>query len=153
MIFRLLLLVLAASMHLRFYDSFYTKNFYSSMYQAEADSIGIPIFTSMIVIIGAAIVSSPIVLSGSKFVRAKLSTARLYIAIPVVFIFLCCYALVILIASSGASSIFDARYRSIAVDAIWLFILPLIFLTIDMVRLIRFFKNKKTQLTHEVTTY
>jgi hypothetical protein len=153
MIFRLLLLILATSLHLEFYDAFYTKNFYGGMYQAEADSIGIPIFTSMIMIIGAAVASSPFVLLGSKFVRAKLSAVRMYVAIPVVFIFLCCYALVILIASSGASSIFDARYRSIAVDAIWLFIIPLMFLTIDMVRLIRFFKNKKIQRTHEATTY
>jgi hypothetical protein len=153
MIFRLLLLLISTNLHLQFYDAFYTQNFYDGMYPAEADSIGIPILTSMIVIIGAAIVSSPFVLLGSKFIRTKLSAARMYIAIPAVFIFLCCYALIILIASSGASSIFEVRYRAIAVDATWLFIVPLAFLVIDVVRLIRFLKNKKAQPTHEATSY
>jgi hypothetical protein len=57
MIFRLLLLLISTNLHLQFYDAFYTQNFYDGMYPAEADSIGIPILTSMIVIIGAAIAS------------------------------------------------------------------------------------------------
>ena len=153
MIIRLLLLIISTNLHLQFYEAFYTQNFNEGMYAAESDSIGIPIFTIAILVVGAAIASSPFVLLGSKFVRAKLSAVRIYSAIPGVFIFLCCYALVILIASSGASSIFDVRYRSIAFDAIWLFVVPLIFLMIDMVRLIRFLKNKKAQYTNETISY
>jgi hypothetical protein len=153
MIFRLLLLLISTNLHLQFYDAFFTQNFNQGMYAAESDSIGIPIFTSAILVVGAAIASSPFVLLGNKFVRAKLSTTRMYIAIPVVFIFLCCYAQIILIASSGASSIFEVRYRAIAVDAIWLFTVPSIFLMTDMVRLIRFLKNKKAQPTHKATSY
>ncbi len=137
MIFRILLLVIATGMHLQFYDAFYTHNFYAGMYPAETDSIGIPIFTSMIVIIGAAIASSPFVLLGSKFIRAKLSVARMSIAIPAVLVFLFCYALIIGIAYSGASSIFDDQYRAIAVDAVWLFVVPVMFLVIDAARLFR----------------
>jgi hypothetical protein len=137
MIFRLLLLVIATNMHLQFYDAFYTQNFFDGMYSSEADSIGIPVFTSMIVIIGAAIGSSPFVLLGSKFIRVKLSTASLFVAIPAALFFLFCYALIIGIAYSGAYSIFEVRYRAIALDAIWLFIVPLMFLMIDAARLFR----------------
>jgi hypothetical protein len=59
MIFRLLLLLISTNLHLQFYDAFYTQNFNEGMYAAESDSIGIPIFTGMVVIIGTAIVSSP----------------------------------------------------------------------------------------------
>jgi hypothetical protein len=143
MIFRLLLLVIATNMHLQFYDAFYTQNFNDGMYPAEADSIGIPIFTSMILVIGAAIVSSPFVLLGSKFVRAKLSAASTYVAVPAVLVFLFCYALIIGIAYSGASYIFEAQYRTIAVDAIWLFVVPVMFLGIDCIRTFHFINEKK----------
>jgi len=134
MILRLLLLVIATRMHLEFYDAFYTQNFYDGIYPAEADSIGIPIFTSMILVIGAAIVSSPFVLLGSKFIRAKLSALKLWFSIPAAAIFLFCYALIIGIAYSGASYIFEAQYRAIALDAVWLFVVPLMFLGIDAAR-------------------
>jgi hypothetical protein len=153
MIFRLLLLLISTNLHLQFYDAFYTQNFNEGMYAAESDSIGIPIFTSMIVIIGAAIVSSPFVLLGSKFIRTKLSEARLYIALLAVMAFLFCYVLIIGIAYSGACSIFEVRYRAIAVDAIWLLIVPLVFFMIDLVRMIRFFKNKKMQHTNKASFY
>jgi hypothetical protein len=144
MILRLLLLVIATAMHLEFYDAFYTQNFYDGMYPAEADSIGIPIFTSMILVVGAAIGSSPFVLLGSKFVRAKLSAAKLWFSIPAAAIFLFCYALIIGLAYSGASYIFEPQYRAIAVDAVWLFVVPLMFLGIDVTRLTLFLikKNK-----------
>jgi len=142
MIFRILLLVIATGMHLQFYDAFYTQHFYAGMYPAEADSIGIPIFTSMIVIIGAAIASSPFVLLGSKFIRAKLSMASVYVVIPAVLVFLFCYALIIGIAYSGASYIFEAQHRAIAVDAVWLFVVPVMFLAIDSARLFLFARIK-----------
>jgi hypothetical protein len=135
MILRLLLLVIATAMHLEFYDAFYTQNFYDGMYPAEADSIGIPIFTSMILVVGAAIGSSPFVLIGSKFIMAKLSAAKLWFSIPVATIFLFCYALIIGLSYSGASHIFEDRYRTIAVAAVWLFVVPLMFLGIDAARL------------------
>lgn len=142
MIFRILLLVIATGMHLQFYDAFYTQNFYAGMYPAEADSIGIPIFTAAIIVVGAAIGSSPFVLLGSKFIRSKLSTARMYVAIPAVLVFLFCYALIIGIAYSGASYIFEAQYRAIAVDAVWLFVVPVMFLGIDATRLTQFLIRK-----------
>jgi hypothetical protein len=87
MIFRLLLLIIATYTHLGFYDAFYTQNFYDGMYPPEADSIGIPILTSQIMVIGAVVLASPMVLLGSKFIRAKLSASRMYVAIPVVVVF------------------------------------------------------------------
>jgi hypothetical protein len=143
MILRLLLLVIATAMHLEFYDAFYTQNFYDGMYPAEADSIGIPIFTSMILVVGAAIGSSPFVLLGSKFIRAKLSTAKFWFSIPATIIFLFCYALIIGLSYSGASHIFEDRYQAIAVDAVWLFVVPLMFFLIDAARLIQFLIIKK----------
>jgi hypothetical protein len=137
MILRLLLLVIATKMHVEFYDAFYTQNFYDGMYPPEADSIGIPIFTSMILVIGAAIGSSPFVLLGSKFIRAKLSTAKFWFSIPATIIFLFCYALIICLSYSGASYIFQAQYRTIAVDAVWLFVVPVVFFGIDAARLFR----------------
>lgn len=131
-------------MHLKFYDAFYTQNFYDGMYPAEADSIGIPIFTSMILVIGAAIGSSPFVLLGSKFIRAKLSTAKFWFSIPAAIIFLFCYVLIIGIAYSGVSYILEAQYRAIALDAVWLFVVPLMFLGIDVTRL-TLFLSKKTR--------
>jgi hypothetical protein len=142
MIFRILLLVIATNMHLQFYDAFYTQNFNDGMYPAEEDSIGIPIFTIAIMVVGAAICSSPFVLLGNKFVRAKLSTASLYISIPAVLAFSFCYALLIGIAYSGASYIFEAQYRTVAVDAVWLFVVPVMFLLIDATRLTQFLIRK-----------
>lgn len=121
---------------------FFTRNFYDGMYPSEADSIGIPVFTSLILIIGAAIGSSPFVLLGNKCIRTKFSIARMYIAVPSVFASLFCYALIIGIAYSGASHIFLARYQAIAVDALWLFIVPLIFLGIDAFRLLDSLEKK-----------
>ena len=134
MIFRLLLLIIATYTHLGFYDAFYTQNFYDGMYPPEADSISIPILTSQIMVIGAVVLASPMVLLGSKFIRAKLSASRMYVAIPVVVVFLLCYALIIGMAYFGASSIFEARYQALSVDAIWLFLVPLMFLLIDVAR-------------------
>ena len=134
MIFRILLLVIATGMHLQFYDAFYTQNFYAGMYASESDSIGIPIFTGGIMVVGAAIGSSPFVLLGSKFIRTKLSAASVYVVVPAAIVFLFCYALIVGIAYSGASYIFEAQYRAIAVDAVWLFLVPLMFLGIDVAR-------------------
>ena len=134
MILRLLLLVIATNMHLQFYDAVYTLNFNDGMYASESDSIGIPIFTSAIMVVGAAISSSPFVLLGSKFIWTKLSTASVYVVVPAAIVFLFCYALIIGIAYSGASYIFEARYQAIAVDALWLFLVPLMFLVIDAAR-------------------
>jgi hypothetical protein len=142
MIIRLLLLVVAAGLHIDFYFAFYTKNFDDGMYPADADSTGIPIFTSMVLVVGAAIGSSPFVLLGSKFIRAKLSTAKFWFSIPAAIIFLFCYALIIGLAYSGASHIFEAQYLAIAVDAVWLFVVPLMFMGIDAFRLLSCLKER-----------
>ena len=142
MIFRLLLLVIATNMHLQFYDAFYTLNFNDGIYASESDSIGIPIFTIAIMVVGAAISSSPFVLLGSKFIWTKLSTASVYVVVPAAIVFLFCYALIIGIAYSGASYIFEAQYRAIAVDAVWLFVVPVMFLGIDATRLTQFLIRK-----------
>ncbi len=135
MIIRLLLLVVAAGLHIDFYFAFYNKNFDDGMYPADADSTGIPIFTTQILIIGATICASPIVLLGSRFIRERLATMRLWFSVPLFLGFACCYLLILGISLGGALHVFDARYRAIAVDAIWLFVAPLMFLMIDGMRL------------------
>ncbi len=135
MIIRLLLLVVAAGFHIDFYFAFYTKNFDDGMYPADADSTGIPMFTTQILIMGATICSSPIVLLGSRFIRERLAAMRFWFSIPLLLGFACCYLLILGISLGGALHLFDTRYRAIAVDAVWLFVVPLIFLIIDGIRL------------------
>jgi hypothetical protein len=135
MIIRLLLLVVAAGLHMNFYFAFFTKNFDDGMYPADADSTGIPIFTTQILIMGATICASPIVLLGSRFIRGRLATMRFWFSVPLLLGFACCYLLILGISLGGALHIFDIRYRAIAVDAVWLFVVPLVFLMIDFTRL------------------
>jgi len=135
MIIRLLLLVVAAGFHIDFYFAFYTKNFDDGMYPADADSTGIPMFTTQILIMGATICSSPIVLLGSRFIRERLAAMRFWFSVPLLLGFACCYLLILGISLGGALHVFDNRYRAIAVDAVWLFVVPLIFFIIDGIRL------------------
>ena len=136
MIIRLLLLVVAAGMHIYFYYAFFTKNFEDGLYPAEADSTGIPIFTTQIMIVGATVCASPIILLGSRYIRDKVRALRLWVSLPLLGVFLCCYLLILGISMGGALRIFDVRYREIAYDAIWLFLVPFAYLVIDTVRLV-----------------
>ena len=142
MIIRLLLLVVAAGLHIDFYFAFYTKNFDDGMYPADADSTGIPIFTTQILIMGATICASPIVLLGSRFIRERLAAMRFWFSVPLFFGFACCYLLILGISLGGALHVFDTRYRAIAVDAVWLFLVPFMFLLIDIFRCFPFISKK-----------
>jgi hypothetical protein len=135
MIIRIILLVIAAYLHLGYFDSYYTQNLTDGMYDPEADSIGIPIITSQLMTLAAVFFSSPIVLLGNKSFREKLGSVKLLFSLPAVVIFLFCYLLIIGFSYLSASYILVPKYQGIAVDAIWLFVVPLIFLMIDAVRL------------------
>jgi hypothetical protein len=135
MIIRIILLVIAAYMHLEYFDSYYTQNLADGMYASEADSIGIPIITSQLMTLAAVFFSSPIVLLGNKSIREKLGSTKILFSLPSVVIFLFCYLLILGFSYLSASDILMPKYRAIAVDAIWLFLVPLIFLVIDAVRL------------------
>ncbi len=129
-------------MHLGYFDDYYTQNLADGMYAPEADSIGIPIITSQLMTLAAVFFSSPIVLLGNKYFRDKLGTIKILFSLPALVIFLFCYVLIIGFSSLSASDIFVPKYRHIAVDAIWLFVVPLFFLLIDIKRIIQFIIKK-----------
>jgi hypothetical protein len=112
------------------------------MYAPEADSIGIPIITSQLMTLAAVFFSSPIVLLGNKYIRDKLGTVKILFSLPALVIFLFCYVLIIGFSFLSASDIFVSKYRHIAVDAIWLFVVPLFFLLIDIIRITQFMIKK-----------
>jgi hypothetical protein len=143
MIIRILLLTLATYTHLEFYDAFYTQNFQTGMYPPEADSIGIPILMSKFLTLGIVFISSPFVLLGNRTIREKLGEIKIRFSLLIAIIFSSCYILIILFAYVGASTIFFAEYRNIAIYAVGLFIVPLSFLMIDVMRLIRHLKIRK----------
>ena len=142
MIIRIILLVIAAYMHLGYFDDYYAQNLADGMYSPEADSIGIPIITSQLMTLAAVFFSSPIVLLGNKYIRDELATAKILFSLPVLVIFLFCYVLIIGFSFLSASDIFVPKYRHIAVDAIWLFVVPLLFLLIDVKRMYLFLIKK-----------
>jgi hypothetical protein len=135
MIIRLLFLAVVAGLHMKFYFAFFTKTFDDGMYPADADSTGMPIFTTQVLIMGATIYAGPIVLLGSRFIRGKLAAMSFWFSVPLFLVFACCYLLIIGFSLGGALHVFDIRYRAIAVDAVWLFVVPLVFLIIDVTRL------------------
>ncbi len=143
MIIRILLLALATYTHLEFYDAFYTYNFRTGMYPPESDSIGIPILMGQFMTSGVVFFSSPTVLLGSKTIRAKLAKIRIGFSLPLAIIFSPCYFLVIWFAYAGAFNIFYPEYQTIALYALGLFLVPLSFLLIDVIRLIRHLKTRK----------
>ena len=144
MIIRIILLVIAAYMHLGYFDDYYAQNLADGMYAPEADSIGIPIITSQLMTLAAVFFSSPIVLLGNIYIRDELATAKILFSLPALVIFLFCYVLIIGFSFLSASDIFVPKYRHIAVDAIWLFVVPLLFLLIDVKRMYLFlFKKMK----------
>ena len=145
MIIRIILLVIAAYMHLGYFESYYTQNLADGMYAPEADSIGIPIITSQLMTLSAVFFSSPIVLLGNKYIRDKLATAKILFSLPALVIFLFCYVLIIGFSFLSASDIFVPKHRRIAVDAIWLFVVPLFFLLIDIKRITQFLIKKKIE--------
>jgi hypothetical protein len=141
MIIRIILLVIAAYMHFEYFDSYYTQNLADGMYAPEADSIGIPIITSQLMTLGAVFFSSPIVLLGNKSIREKLGAAKILFSFPALLVFLFCYLLIIVFSFLSAYHIFVPKYRHIAVDAIWLFLVPLMFFVADSVRLFLYVKS------------
>jgi hypothetical protein len=149
MIIRIILLVIAAYMHLGYFDDYYTQNLADGMYAPEADSIGIPIITSQLMTLSAVFFSSPIVLLGNKYIRDKLSTAKILFSLPALVIFLFCYGLIIGFSFLSASDIFVPKYKHIAVDAIWLFVVPLFFLLIDIKRITHFLIKKLKRSNRE----
>ena len=129
-------------MHIKFFDSYYTRNLADEVYSPEADSIGIPIITSQLMTLGAVFFSSPIVLLGNKAIRENLGKVKIIFSIPALLIFLFCYLLILGFSFLSASDIFLSKYSYISIDAIWLFIVPLIFFVIDIVRLFFYTKTK-----------
>jgi hypothetical protein len=149
MIIRIILLVIAAYMHLGYFDDYYAQNLADGMYAPEADSIGIPIITSQLMTLAAVFFSSPIVLLGNKYIRDKLGTVKILFSLPALVIFLFCYVLIIGFSFLSASDIFVSKYRHIAVDAIWLFVVPLFFLLIDIKRITHFLIKKLKRSNRE----
>ncbi len=122
-------------MHLGYFDSYYTQNLADGMYAPEADSIGITIISSQLMTLSTVFFSSPIVLLGNKYIRDKLAAAKILFSLLALVIFLFCYGLIIGFLFLSVSDIFFPKYRHIAVDAIWLFVVPLLFLLIDAMRM------------------
>ncbi len=133
-IIRVILLVITGEMLMRFVDFMVMKDFYDGKFPPDADSLGIPIIGTQIIIAGALLISSPVCFLGSVYFRNWIFRRSLITSIFLFLLFLFLYFVLFAISSSGFQSIFNQTYREQWIDAIALFVCMVIFLFLDVLR-------------------
>ncbi len=133
-IIRVILLIITGEMLMRFVDFMVMKDFYDGKFPPDADSLGIPIIGTQIIIAGALLISSPVCFLGSAYFRNWIFRRSLITSIFLFLLFLFLYFVLFAISSSGFQSIFNQTYREQWIDAIALFVCMVIFLFLDVLR-------------------
>ena len=133
-IIRVILLIITGEMLMRFVDFMVMKDFYDGKFPPDADSLGIPIIGTQIIIAGALVISSPVCFLGSAYLRNWIFRRSLITSLFLFLLFLFLYFVLFAISSSGFQSIFNQTYREQWIDAIALFVCMVIFLFLDVLR-------------------
>lgn len=137
-IIRVILLIITGEMLMRFVDFMVMKDFYDGKFPPDADSLGIPIIGTQIIIAGTLVICSPVCFLGSAYFRNWIFRRSLITSIFLFLLFLFLYFVLFAISFSGFQSIFNPTYREQWVDASALFFCMVIFLFMDMIRFLAF---------------
>ena len=133
-IIRVILLIITGEMLMRFVDFMVMKDFYDGKFPPDADSLGIPIIGTQIIIAGALVICSPVCFLGSAYFRNWIFRRSLITSLFLFLLFLFLYFVLFAISFSGFQSIFNQTYREQWIDAIALFVCMVIFLFLDVLR-------------------
>ncbi len=144
---RLVLLGVAGFMLTDFIDFSITKDFFSGKFPPDADSTGIPIFGAQLLIFGGLILSSPIALLGIGSLRTWFFKRSLFLTVILLLIFMFCYLMLFFISLSGLEGLTNEAYRERWFDGVALFVLAVLFLSLDVTRFI-LSKTSKNRLVN-----
>lgn len=142
---RLILLFVTGGFLLDFVDFAVTKDFYDGKFSSDADSIGIPIIGTQILILGGLVLSSPLTLLGSGYFRAWVYKRSKVLSTLLLLFFLFCYFVLFVVSISGIGSIANEAYRERWFEGIALLALASFLFIFDVARIFTFKKPSSNE--------
>ena len=134
MLLRSILLLVSGYMFSDFYDYKYVQKLLENINAPLAENIPIESLITQILILVGLFFSSPVILLGSKNVRAYIQDRTFFLCFFVCSIFLVSHLLLLTIGYQGVETIIEGQYREKALEGCALFFVALIFALTDFIR-------------------